>query len=71
MNVDGRLFQAKMWREYAQAWDGKVTSSGVGRDWVEHVLRVSREQCMRRARINVYLARRENRKRKLNALHDN
>lgn len=32
--VAGRLFQARMWREYAQAWDGKPTTSGVGREWV-------------------------------------
>lgn len=62
MNVDGRLFQARMWREYAMAWDGKVTRHGIGREWVEHILRVSRKECLRRARINVYLARRENRK---------
>lgn len=30
--------QARMWREYAQAWDEKVTSSGVGREWVKKVL---------------------------------
>lgn len=44
------LFQAHMWREYAQAWDGKQTSSGVGREWVEKILRVSRSECLRRAR---------------------
>lgn len=44
------LFQARMWREYAQAWDGKRTTSGVGREWVEKVLQVSRAECIRRAR---------------------
>lgn len=44
------LFQARMWREYAQAWDGKFTSTGVGREWVEKVLRIPRADCMRRAR---------------------
>jgi hypothetical protein len=44
------LFQARIWREYAQAWDGKVTSSGVGREWVEKVLRIPRAECIRRAR---------------------
>ena len=57
----GRLFQARVWREYAMAWDGRRTSSGVGRPWVEHILRVPRSECLRRARINVYLARRLNR----------
>jgi len=45
-----QLFQARIWREYAQAWDGKVTSSGVGRAWVESVLCVPRAECIRRAR---------------------
>lgn len=44
------LFQARIWREYAQAWDGKITSSGVGRKWVEKVLRIPRAECIRRAR---------------------
>ena len=43
------------------AWDGRRTSWGVGRPWVEHILRVPRSECLRRARINVYLARRLNR----------
>lgn len=59
--VAGRLFQASMWREYALAWDGRQTSWGIGRVWVERVLRVSRSECLRRARVNVYLARRLNR----------
>jgi hypothetical protein len=45
-----RLFQARMWREYAQAWDGKLTSTGVGREWVKGILRVSRADCLQRAR---------------------
>lgn len=45
-----RLFQARMWREYAQAWDGKRTSSGVGHEWVKGILRVSRAECLQRAR---------------------
>lgn len=59
--VAGRLFQAKMWREYAQAWDGRPTGTGVGRAWVEGILRVSRAECIRRSRINAYLAHRLNR----------
>lgn len=42
-------FQAKMWREYAMAWDGRPTSTGIGRSWVEHVLRTSRAECIRLA----------------------
>jgi len=45
-----RLFQARMWREYAQAWDGKRTSTGVGREWVAGILRVPRSECLRIAR---------------------
>lgn len=62
MSVWGRLFQARIWREYAMAWDGRCTSiTGVGRAWVENILRVSRDECLRRSRINAYLARRLNR----------
>ncbi len=45
-----RLFQARMWREYAMAWDGRKTMTGVGRAWVENILRVPRAECLRRAR---------------------
>ncbi len=45
-----RLFQARMWREYAMAWDGRKTMTGVGREWVEKVLRVPRAECLQRAR---------------------
>lgn len=59
ITVAGRLFQARMWREYAMAWDGRPTSTtGVGREWVAGILRVSRSECLRRARVNVLLARR-------------
>jgi hypothetical protein len=54
----GRLFQARVWREYAQAWDGRPTMTGVGRDWVAGVLRISKAECLRRSRVNIYLARR-------------
>jgi hypothetical protein len=60
-NVHGRLFQARMWREYAMAWDGRPTRTGVGRDWMEKISRTSRHECIRRARVNLYLARRLNR----------
>ena len=45
-----RLFQARMWREYAMAWDGRKTMTGVGCEWVEKILRVPRSECLRRAR---------------------
>lgn len=45
-----RLFQARIWREYAMAWDGRKTTTGVGRAWVENILRVPRDECLRRAR---------------------
>lgn len=60
-SVAGRLFQARMWREYAMAWDGRPTKTGCDRAWVEKILQVSRAECLRRARVNVYLARRLNR----------
>ena len=59
MTVAGRLFQARMWREYAMAWDGRPTSTtGVGREWVAGILRVSRSECLRRSRGNTLLAKR-------------
>lgn len=45
-----RLFQARMWREYAMAWDGRKTMTGVGREWVEKILRVPRSECLANAR---------------------
>jgi hypothetical protein len=61
--VDGRLFQARMWREYAAAWGGRRTSWGISQKWVQNILQVSRDECLRRARVNVYLAHRLNRRR--------
>lgn len=55
----GRLFQARMWRNYAQEW--ALPEYYLRRQWVEYVLRHSREDCIRRARVNLYLARRERR----------
>jgi len=57
----GRLFQAAMWREYAMAWDGRTTSWGTPPRWVQEIGRVSRAECLRRSRVNAYLARRLNR----------
>ena len=45
-----RMFQARVWREYAMAWDGRKTMTGVGREWVVKVLRVPRAECLQRAR---------------------
>ena len=42
MSHAGRLFQARMWRDYAMRWDTP---------W-------RREECLRRARVNLYLAAR-------------
>jgi hypothetical protein len=53
-SVHGRLFQAKMWRNYARAWDCRDP-------FVVHILRVPRSECVRRARVNLYLAHRLNR----------
>ncbi len=50
----GRLFQARMWREYAQDWD----RPGLDREWIRVIGKVSRSECLRRARVNLYLARR-------------
>lgn len=61
-SVTHALSQARMWREYAQAWDGKPTSTGVGREWVESILRTSREECLRRAREAVAAAKELNAK---------
>lgn len=57
LSIDGRLFQARMWREYAVQWD-----KSLDKRWLETVLGVSRADCIRRARVNLYLARRLNRR---------
>jgi len=67
--VRGRLAQAQMWRQYAAAWDGIPIDRGyvgypnghrviLGQAWVDKVLGVSKADCIRRARVNLYLARR-------------
>ncbi len=60
MNVLGHLFQARIWREYAQAWDGIPTDTGVGYEWVKHILRVSKEECIKNSREYIKLAREKN-----------
>ena len=32
------------------AWDGRRTMTGVGRAWVEQILRIPRSECLERAR---------------------
>lgn len=67
--VAGRLFQAAEHRRYAATYDGIAIDRGfvgwphghrviIDREWVEKVLRRSKAECLRRARVNVYLARR-------------
>lgn len=51
-DIDGRLFQAAAWRRYATK----------DRKWADVFLRKSRAECIRQARVNVYLARRLNRR---------
>ena len=54
----GRLFQAAMWREYAMTWHGRRTRHGLDRRWREEIARRSYDECLRRARVALYLARR-------------
>lgn len=51
-----RLFQAKMWRYYAQKWN--LPDWNLDRIWVEQILQHSRNDCIRRAKVNLYLAKR-------------
>lgn len=53
--VDHCLFQARMWRRYAMGWD--LPTWHGHRQWVEHVLRIDREACLRRARHELVAAR--------------
>ena len=53
-----RLFQAAMWREYAMTWHGRKTNTGVDHQWCERIGRFTYDDCLRRARVNLYLARR-------------
>lgn len=56
MTHGARLFQAGMWRCYAADWN--LPDWNHRRGWVEKVLRRNRAECVRRARVNLYLARR-------------
>lgn len=63
MSFHARLFQARMWREYAMTWHGRPTRHGIDRRWCEQIGRMTYDGCIRRARINLYLARRARRPR--------
>lgn len=70
--VAGRLFQARMWREYAMAIKfDRPTMNGVGRRWCLEIGRMTYEGCVRRSRVNIYLARRINRAALKGASDDN
>ncbi|WP_210357623.1 hypothetical protein [Sphingomonas beigongshangi] len=67
--VAGRLFQAAENRRYAATYDGISIDRGhvgwpnghrviIDRQWVQNILRLRKDELLRRARINVYLARR-------------
>ena len=58
MTREGRLFQASIWREYAMTWHGRKTRTGVDQAWCERIGRWTYSECLRRARVNLYLARR-------------
>lgn len=63
MSHRARLFQAGMWRDYAMTWHGKRTRTGVDQKWCERIGGWTYAECLRRARINLYLARRISRTR--------
>jgi hypothetical protein len=69
MSFHARLFQARMWRGYAMTWHGYNTPSGVNQKWCEQIGRMTYEGCLRRTRVNVYLAHRLNRKCSLTRPH--
>jgi len=54
MSHAGRLFQAASWRRYAADWN--LPEWNYRRGWVEKVLQHSKAYCIRRARVNLYLA---------------
>jgi len=59
MSFHARLFQARMWREIAMAikYD-RPTMTGMGRRWHLEIGRNTFADSVRRARVNLYLARR-------------
>lgn len=62
MSFHARMYQAHMWREIAIAikydWP---TATGTGRRWHLEIGRNTYEDSLRRARVNIYLARRARR----------
>jgi hypothetical protein len=56
MSHTGRLLQARMWRRYAMEWD--LPDGSLRRRWIEVIFKTPRAQCLRIARVNLYLARR-------------
>ena len=58
MSIVGHLFQAAMWRRLAMDWD--LPDWHWDRHWVEEVLRVPRDECLRRSKANALLARAKN-----------
>jgi hypothetical protein len=63
MSFHDRLFQARMWRETAMAikYD-RPTMTGTGRRWNLEIGRHTYADSLRRARVNIYLAHRLNRR---------
>ncbi|MHB8272688.1 hypothetical protein [Bradyrhizobium sp.] len=63
MSFHARLFQARMWRETAMAikYD-RPTMTGTGRRWHLEIGHHTYADSLRRARVNLYLAHRLNRK---------
>lgn len=60
-DINGRLFQAQMWRRYAATWEGRPYDL-ITALWCQVVPGWTYDGCMRRARVNLYLARRLNRR---------
>lgn len=58
LSFHGRLFQAAMWRSYAMTWHGRPAHSGIDQRWCEQIGRLTYDECLRRSRVNIYLARR-------------
>lgn len=58
MSHAARLYQARMWREYAMTWHGRRTDTGIDQRWCEQIGRWTYGECIRRARVNLYLAQR-------------
>lgn len=51
------MFQAKMWREYAMTFDGRLTTSGVDHMWVTRHLKVTKQHCIWKAKQAIRASR--------------